>query len=173
MKKLLFILLAALPLFIGCKKEVIPDLFEIPLTNWSLTKDQVLSQETRTLSENITASQIILLAYPFTDKGDGALKYTSDTYFNDITYGFYNENNTLEVVFCIYTKTNLKTTEEALQFLNEKYGEYTTKTKSPDYSGFAGKVYKFSAPFGIVVLEEYSQTSNRVIFTKSQYASSY
>jgi hypothetical protein len=154
----------------SCKKDTPPDLFKIPITNWSLTKSQILSQETRTLVSNISASDIIYLGYPFTDKGDGALKYSDTEYFSEINYGFYNSNKTLEVVISIYSTTNIKTTSVALQFLNSKYGEYTTQTKAADYTGFVGKIYQFNTDFGIVALEEYSQTTNRIFFTKSQYS---
>ncbi len=163
----LFIIITCLA---GCKKDKPQDIFKIPITNWSLTKSQILSQETRTLVSNFSASDIVYLALPFTDTGDGALDYSDTQYFNDISYGFYNSNKTLEVVICIYDKTNVKTTAEALQFLSSKYGEYTTRSKIPDYSGFVGKEFQFNADFGIVVLEEYSQTTNRIFFTKSKYS---
>jgi hypothetical protein len=159
-------------LFVGCEKpeeEIIPDLFEIPITNWQLTKNQVLETESHLLTQNISASEIVFLAYPFTEKGDGALKYSGGNFLDEINYGFYNANKTLEVVICIYTKTNVRTTDKTLEFLNSKYGEYTTKTKQPNYSGFVGNVYEFKASFGVVVLEEYSSSTNRVLFSKSQY----
>lgn len=169
---LLLIIIAG---FIGCKKEkdTPPDLFKIPITNWSLSKSQVLSQETRTLVSNVSASDIVYLGSPFTNKGDGALDYSDTEYFSQVSYGFYNSNKTLEVAICIYSKTNVKTTAEALQFLNSKYGVYTTRTKTPDYSGFVGKVYQFNASFGIVVLDEYTESTNRIFFTKNQYSANY
>lgn len=175
MKKLLF-LFSICFILLSCSsddnstKEVTKDLFEIPLTNWQLTKKQVLEKESHTLIENNSADDIVILGYPWTDKGDGSLKYSDNDFMEDISYGFFNSNKTLEVVFCIYTKTNIRTTEVVLEFLNSKYGEYTTKTKTPNSSGFAGKVYEFKTTFGIVALEESSSTRNRVIFTKTQYA---
>ena len=170
----IYTIIALMLITASCKKDttpdLTPDLFSTPITNWSLTKNQVLSQETRILVSNMSASDIVYLGLPFTDKGDGALKYSDAEYFNEINYGFYNSNKTLEVVISIYTVTNIKTTVKALQFLNSKYGEYTTKTKSPNYSGFIGKIYEFKTDFGIVLLDEYSETSNRVIYTKSQYS---
>lgn len=174
MKKLLFLFSVCFIIF-SCSsddstKEVAKDLFEIPLTDWQLKKQQILAKESRTLIENNSAEDIVILANPWKDKGDGSLKYSTDNFMESISYGFYNSNKTLEVVFCLYTKTNIRTTEVVVEFLNSKYGEYTTKTKTPNYSGFAGKVYEFKAPFGIVVLEEYSATINRVIFTKAEYS---
>jgi|SRR5690554_2898695 len=151
-------------------EEATKDLFEIPTTNWQLTKKQVLEKESRKLVENNSADDIVILLYPWNHKGDGSLKYSNDDFIEIISYGFYNTNKTLEVIFCLYEKTNIKTTEVALNFLNLKYGEYTTRTKTPNYSGFSGKVYEFKTEFGIVVLEEYTETSNRIIFTKKEYS---
>jgi|SRR5690606_7013885 len=174
MKKLLFLFSICFILF-SCSsddstKEVAKDLFEIPLTDWQLKKQQVLAKESRALVKNTSADDIVVLGFPWNDKGDGALEYEGGNFLDRTTYGFYNVNKTLEVAFCVYTKTNIKTTEMALNFLNSKYGEYTTKTKTPNSSGFAGKVYEFKTNFGIVVLEEYSSTTNRVIFTKREYS---
>lgn len=83
-----------------------------------------------------------------------------------LTLSFWNN---FYLLLC-YRKTNVKTTEVTLNFLNSKYGEYTTKTKTPNSSGFAGKVYEFKTTFGIVVLEEFLSTRNRVIFTKTEYS---
>ncbi|HHT23044.1 MAG TPA: hypothetical protein GXZ87_07005 [Bacteroidales bacterium] len=174
MRKTLFILV--LIALISCEKEkkdeAIPELFKLPLTDWSLTKKQVKEKETRTLVNDTDPSEIVYLAYPWEDKGDGGLKYTDDDFLDEVNYGFYNTNKTLEVVICIYTRTNIRTTDVALEFLNKKYGEYTTTKLKPDFTGFEGYKYQFNAPFGVVVLEEYSSKTNRILFTKSKYASS-
>jgi hypothetical protein len=172
MKTIFAILLTITFLLSSCKKEATPNLFEIPIINWSLTKDQVLSQETKTLLEN-TLPINIYVAPPFTSNGDGSLRYDGETFLKEIIYCFYNVNKTLESVVCTYEKTNEKTTDVVLQFLHSKYGAYTIKTKSPDPWHFVGKAYQFYTSFGIVVLDEYSQTLNRVVFTKSQYSGYY
>lgn len=173
MKKLLLLFSFCVILF-SCtsddNKENVSDLFRIPLIDWELTKERVLATETHTLIENTSANDIVLLQYPWIEKGDGSLKYKSDDFIETMSYGFYNKNKTLEVVTYIYTKTNIKTTDKALEFLKSKYGEYTTKTKRPDFSGFVGNSYEFKAPFGVVVLEEYTSKTNRIFFSKMEYS---
>lgn len=148
-------------------------LFDKPITNWDLTKDEVKSQVELNLIEDCSAEDIMFLLPPFSIKGGGSLTYNGGDFFDEIDYGFYNLEKKLEVVFCLYEVSYTKTTEITLAFLKQEFGEYSVKAKEPNFSGFIGWQYKFNHNGDIVILDEYSEQTNRIIFTKEIYSNYY
>lgn len=173
MKRFLTIALAAIALVaLSCKKDNTSNepkpLFNAPLTDWSLEKEQVRALETHTLKENVPAYEIYQVQSPWTSVGDGVLRYVGDNFFSTISYCFFNENFTLEVAYCVFEPSDAKTEEAVLAELQKKYSEEYTTRNTED----GGKNHIFKTDFGIAVLDINKSGNNRVIFTKEKYSSS-
>lgn len=165
MKKNLLLLLSFL-VFISCDKEGktndAVNLFTTPLTNWTLTKEAVRSQERHNLVEDTRGEDILLLIGPWNSHGDGSLKYSGDNFFTHITYGFYNDKKTLECVHCGFNITNIVTEEKVLSFMQSKYNKEYAICKTDK-----GNNYIFQIPDGIVVLSV--KSTGTIIYTKKEH----
>jgi hypothetical protein len=164
MKKILVLLFSLSFLFISCDKEEsqVNDLFKTPIIDWTLNKSQVKAKETLTLIEDLSEEDILLLIGPWESQGDGSLKYSGDSFFTSIQYGFYNNSKTLECARCVFNFTNKTTEESVLSFMQRKYNDEYVICKTDD-----GTNYIFYTSFGMVVLEV--KSVGIITFTKKKH----
>lgn len=169
MKKTIFaICLLGVIFFNSCDKQE-PQMFEEPYFSWSSNKNDILNNVNLTLIENNAASDIVYLSPPFTSKGDGSLKYSSNNFFKEISYGFYNSNKTLEVVYCIVKDYCEYDRTQILEYMKKTYGGYNEYINTSVWTGYESHSYEFQHEKGIVVLNYYSASTTRIIFAPIQY----
>lgn len=130
---LILLLIPLISVIISCEKEQEKqeDLFEKPITDWSLTKDGVQSIETRNLIEETSSDEIVVLLN-YSEKGDGSLKYSDPNPIIEwVDYGFYCEQKTL--VTSIYSfVNNSEVYQQVFDFLKKKYGNLYDEMVSND-----------------------------------------
>ena len=152
MKRLFILLISLSALLISCDKEneTQPqgDLFNTPITDWTLTKSEVKAKVKLNLVEDLSADDILLLLGPWDTDGDGSLEYSGDSFFSSVKYGFYNNQKTLECARCVFNFTNITTEDKVLSFLQKKFNNEYVICNTDD-----GKNYIFYTSFGMVVFE--------------------